>query len=105
MRFVSLFAGIGGGDLGCEMAGWQCVYQCEIDPFCRAVLAKHWPDVPRHDDVRTLTGGMIRDAVGEVDAIVGGFPCQGISSAGKMLGLAAERSGANRRRGERRKLT
>ena len=93
MKFLSLFAGIGGLDLGCEIAGWQSVYQCEIDPFCRAVLAKHWPNVPRHDDVRTLTGDMVRDAVGAVDAIVGGFPCQDVSNAGKRAGIDGARSG------------
>lgn len=91
MKFLSLFAGIGGLDLGCEMAGWESVYQCEIDPFCRAVLAKHWPGVPRHGDVRTLTGDMVRDAVGAVDAIVGGVPCQPASLAGKRKGADDER--------------
>lgn len=91
IRFLSLFAGIGGLDLGCEMAGWESVYQCEIDPFCRAVLAKHWPGVPRHGDVRTLTGDMVRDAVGAVDAIVGGVPCQPASLAGKRKGADDER--------------
>jgi len=64
MRFLSFFAGIGGLDLGMEQAGHQCVGQVEIDPFCRTILAKHWPDVPRWSDIcRTmnrypeLTGG------------------------------------------------
>ncbi len=74
------------------MAGWKCVYQCEIDPFCRAVLAKHWPDVPRHDDVRTLTGAMIREAVdGPIDAMIGGVPCQPASVAGKRKGQDDDR--------------
>jgi DNA (cytosine-5)-methyltransferase 1 len=62
---------------------------CEIDPYCRAVLAKHWPGVPIHDDVRTLTGAQ----VGSVDVICGGFPCQDVSLAGARAGLGAERSG------------
>src|SRR5512146_967990 len=50
----SLFAGIGGFDLGFERAGFEIKWQVEIDPFCRAVLAKHWPDVRRYEDVRTV---------------------------------------------------
>lgn len=75
MRFLSLFAGIGGLDLGLERAGMQCVGQCEIDPFCRRVLAKYWPNVWRWDDVRTLTGEVIREHCGTVGLICGGDPC------------------------------
>lgn len=79
MTFGSLFSGIGGIDLGLERAGMECKWQVEIDPYCQAVLAKHWPDVPRWDDVRTLTGGELE----RVDLIAGGPPCQPVSSAGK----------------------
>jgi DNA (cytosine-5)-methyltransferase 1 len=93
IRFLSLFAGIGGFDLGLERAGWQCVGQVEINPFCRRVLEMHWPNVPRFEDVRTVTGELIRERCGDVDAVVGGFPCQDISFAGKGAGLDGEQSG------------
>jgi len=90
LTFGSLFAGIGGFDLGLERAGMVCKWQVEIDDFARRVLAKHWPDVPRHDDVRTFPTA---DGDWGVDVICGGFPCQDISVAGKGVGLAGERSG------------
>lgn len=77
-------------DLGLERAGMECRWQCEIDPFARKVLAKHWPDVRRHDDVRTFPPP---EGDWHVDLIAGGFPCQDISFAGKGAGLAGERSG------------
>ena len=89
MRFGSLFAGIGGFDLGFERAGMECAWQVEIDPFCRKVLAKHWPNVRRHDDVRTFPPA----GDWSVDVICGGFPCQDISLAGPGLGLDGKRSG------------
>ncbi len=87
MRFVSLFAGIGGFDLGFERAGMQCVAQVEIDPYCRAVLAKHWPDVLRFEDVRKVGKHNLPPA----DVIVGGFPCQPHSLAGKRRGAEDDR--------------
>lgn len=57
MRIGSVFSGIGGLELGLERAGLgHVVWQIEIDPFCRAVLAKHWPSVTRYEDVRCVTG-------------------------------------------------
>ncbi len=83
MTFGSLFAGIGGFDLGFTRAGLTCSWQVEINPFCQRVLAHHWPDVRRHDDVKTFppTGDW------SVDVICGGFPCQDISNAGKREGI------------------
>lgn len=89
MTFGSLFAGIGGMDLGLERAGLRCVWQVEIEPFCRHVLAKHWPNVPRWDDVKTFTG----ESFERPDVICGGFPCQDISYAGPGAGLDGKRSG------------
>lgn len=91
---LSLFSGIGGFDLGLERTGgFTTSAFCEIDPFCRKVLAKHWPEVPCYEDVTKLTGPAIAADGFAVDAIVGGFPCQDISIAGKGKGLAGERSG------------
>jgi len=90
LTFGELFAGIGGFSLGLERAGMQCRWQVEIDNYARRVLQKHWPDVRRHDDVRTFP------PAGDdysVDVICGGFPCQDISVAGKGAGLAGARSG------------
>ena len=86
MRFLSLFSGIGAFDYGLEKAGWTCAGQCEIDPYCRAVLARHWPDLWRWEDVRTVTAESVRQHAGAIDAIAGGFPCQPHSVAGKRQG-------------------
>lgn len=90
MRIGSLFSGIGGLELGLEWAGLgHTVWQVERDPYCRAVLAKHWPDAERFDDVCTVGASTLAP----VDLICGGFPCQDVSGAGKGAGLAGERSG------------
>ena len=94
MRFVSLFAGVGGFDLGFEQAGMTCVGQVEIDKQASSVLARHWPEVPRHDDVRTAKEWADEQGlVGNVDVVCGGFPCQDVSVAGKRAGLAGSRTG------------
>jgi DNA (cytosine-5)-methyltransferase 1 len=94
LRVLSLFAGIGGFDLGLERTGgFETVAFCEINKYCQRVLAKHWPKVPCYDDVCSLTADRLAADGIAVDAICGGFPCQDISVAGAGAGLAGERSG------------
>jgi DNA (cytosine-5)-methyltransferase 1 len=87
VRFLSLFAGIGGFDLGLERAGMQCVGQVEINPFCQRVLAHHWPHVKRIGDIHDVNG----TEFGAVDLVCGGFPCQPFSTAGKRKGAEDDR--------------
>jgi DNA (cytosine-5)-methyltransferase 1 len=91
MNVLSLFSGIGGLELGLERAGMTVVGQVEIDPFCRQVLAKHWPEVPRHDDVRTCVEWWRSEPRPAVHLVAGGFPCQPSSTAGPRLGAGDER--------------
>lgn len=96
LRVLSLFAGIGGFDLGLERTGgFETVAFCEIDPFCRRVLAKHWPEVPCYEDVRELTADRLGADGISADVICGGFPCQDLSIAqgNARAGLDGERSG------------
>jgi len=94
LRVLDLFSGIGGFSLGLERTGgFETVAFCEIEPYCRAVLAKHWPGVPCYDDVRELTAARLSADGITVDVICGGFPCQDISLAGAGAGLSGERSG------------
>ena len=87
MTFLSLFAGIGGFDLGLERAGMKCIGQVEIDTFCQDVLKKHWPNVKLFGDIYNVKG----DEFGKVDVICGGVPCQPASTAGKRKGVADNR--------------
>jgi DNA (cytosine-5)-methyltransferase 1 len=89
LTFGSLFAGIGGFDLGFERAGMVCKWQVEIDDYANRVLAKHWPNAHRERDIR----GCGKHNLEPVDVICGGFPCQDISYAGLGAGLDGERSG------------
>ena len=88
LTFGSLFAGVGGFDLGFEAAGWQCKFQVEWDKHCQQVLARHWPDVPRWSDVSDVDGKELPP----VDCITFGSPCQDLSVAGKRAGLDGNRS-------------
>jgi DNA (cytosine-5)-methyltransferase 1 len=85
-RYASLFTGIGGLDLGLDRAGMTPVAQVEQDPFRRSVLSRHWPEVPRHDDVRTAPVWWRRAERPPVRLVAGGFPCQPVSHAGLNLG-------------------
>lgn len=87
--FGSLFAGVGGFDLGFENAGFECRFQVEWDKHCQQTLAHHWPDIPRWGDVSEVNGADLPP----VDVITYGFPCQDLSLAGKRAGLDGGRSG------------
>lgn len=89
MTHGSLFAGIGGFDLGFERAGIETLWQVEIEGYCRKVLERHFPDAKRYAEIRECgTHNLER-----VDIISGGFPCQDISNAGKRTGIEGDRSG------------
>ena len=89
MKLGSLFAGIGGFELGLERAipGLETIWQVEQDLFCQKVLKKHWPDSIIYDDVCQVG----KHNLEPVDIICGGFPCQDISNAGKQGGIHAKR--------------
>ena len=84
LQVGSLFSGVGLCDLGLEWAGMGHAFFCEVDPFCRSVLRRHWPGIPIYEDVRELRGVDLPP----VDVLCGGFPCQDVSLAGKRKGIA-----------------
>lgn len=79
----SLFSGAGLCDLGLSWAGFHHQWFCEVDPVCRSILARHWPDVPVYGDIRTINGRELP----AVDVLCGGFPCQDVSQGGKHAGI------------------
>jgi DNA (cytosine-5)-methyltransferase 1 len=85
----SLFAGIGGFDLGFERNGFEVRWQAEQDKKAQAVLSARFPTARLYDDVRTVGAATVE----RVDVICGGFPCQDVSVAGKREGLGGERTG------------
>lgn len=85
LTFGSLFAGIGGLDLGLERAGLWCRWQVESDPWRRQVLGKHWPGIWKGHDVRTLLRDLPED-LRDVDVVVGGFPCKQTSTIAAVHG-------------------
>ncbi len=87
MRVGSLFAGIGGFDLGLERAGMEIRWQVENNLWCQRVLAKHWPNVTRYGDIKQVDWHTIEP----VDLVCGGFPCQPFSLAGKRKGFDDDR--------------
>ena len=82
MKFLSLFTGIGGFDLGLEWCGMECIGQVEYEPYNLAILTQHWPDVPKWMDIHDFKGKEYKT----VDLVCGGFPCQPFSQAGKRKG-------------------
>lgn len=94
MKVLDLFSGIGGFSLGLERTGgFETVAFCEIEEYPRKILAKHWPEVPIYEDVRSLDAVQLQADGISVDVITAGFPCQDISLAGKGAGIDGERSG------------
>ncbi|MGF2138419.1 DNA (cytosine-5-)-methyltransferase [Enterococcus innesii] len=88
MKFLDLFAGIGGFRLGMEQAGYECVGFCEIDKFARAsykAIHNTEGEVEMHD-ITSISDEFIR-GIGDIDIICGGFPCQAFSIAGKRQGF------------------
>jgi DNA (cytosine-5)-methyltransferase 1 len=92
MRYISLFSGIEAATVAWHPLGWDCAAVAEIEPFPCALLAHKYPSVPNLGDVTKVTAEDIK-ALGPIDLVVFGSPCQDLSVAGKRKGLAGARSG------------
>jgi len=90
LNVLDIFSGIGGFSIGLEAVGMKTVAFCEINPFCRKILTRHWPSVPIFSDITTVHKKDLK-TLPRIDIIAGGFPCQDISVAGKQKGIAAKR--------------
>ena len=88
MNHLDLFSGIGGFSLGLERVGFKTVGFCEVDPYCRLLLQKHWKGVTIHNDIKKLEAKDIKEPI---DILTGGFPCQPYSVAGKQKGTGDDR--------------
>jgi DNA (cytosine-5)-methyltransferase 1 len=88
MKHGSLFSGIGGFDLASSWIGWENVFNCERDRFCRRVLKHYWPETKSYEEIKTFNAAEYK---GQIDVLSGGFPCQPFSQAGKRKGTADDR--------------
>ena len=84
LKLLDLFSGIGGFSYAAEriVGGYETTQFVEIDPYCRSVIRKNFPNTPIHDDIKTFTG-----KPGQFDVFTAGFPCQDLSVAGKQRGI------------------
>lgn len=92
LTHLSCFSGIGGIDLAAEWAGFKTIAQIERDPFCLKILNKHWPNIPKFEDILNVTADTIRrESNAQPTVLSGGFPCQPFSTAGKRRGKDDDR--------------
>lgn len=95
MQIIDLFSGVGGFSIAGDWMGWETVLFCEIDPFCQRILKTHYPDVPIHKDIKTITEeALTKNKLYDKNKrtiLTGGFPCQPFSTAGARKGTEDDR--------------